>query len=177
MCPDESCLDAIQVTPFCADSSWVLWNSTTSGHAPYAFFCCEPGQQGSNNIECESSDTVIAATLLAQSIGQPIPTGVAASTATFTVSGVTITTTPSEEPTTGTITTAIAKTTVSNGQTITLHTTASGIVGSLESLASHFVHSDAVAIRHLDFSGLKIVAVWFTVVVGMAYGAFAVRAF
>jgi len=128
-------------------------------------------------MDCESGETVIAASLLAQSIGQPIPNGAAAYTATFTVSGVTVTTTPSAGPTTGTITTVIAKTTVSNGQTITVHTTASGIVGSLESLASSFVHSDAVAIRPLDFSGLKIVAVWFTVVVAMTYGAFAVRAF
>lgn len=78
---------------------------------------------------------------------------------------------------TGTVTSVLAKTTVSGGKTITIASTVTGVLGSLESLASSFVHSDAVAIRPLDFSGLKVMAVWSAVIMAMTYGAFAVRAF
>lgn len=63
------------------------------------------------------------------------------------------------------------------GTTVTLHSTVTGLIGSLESLASHFAHSDAVSVRPLDLSELKIVGVWFGVVVAMVYGAFAMRAY
>jgi hypothetical protein len=37
----------------CADSSWVLWNATTAGY-PTDFFCCLPGQLGTDDGSCVS---------------------------------------------------------------------------------------------------------------------------
>lgn len=130
---------------------------------------------------CESGNTNIAASLSAQQLGQPTPQGAAAQTATYSVSGVsstsgaTATASTGMGSATGSVTTVIAKTTVQSGTTITLHSTVTGLLGSLESLASHFAHSDAVAVRPLDFSGLRIGAAWITLVGAMVYGAFAVR--
>ena len=76
---------------------------------------------------------------------------------------------------TGTITSVIAKTTVTAGKTITVATTATGIIASIESLATHFVNSDAVAVKPLDFSGVRVAVVWFTLVGAMIMGAFGVR--
>jgi hypothetical protein len=75
----------------------------------------------------------------------------------------------------GTVTSVIAKTTVSAGKTITVATTVTGILGTLESLASHYANSDAVAVKPLDLSGLKVTAMWFALVGTMIMGAFGVR--
>lgn len=69
----------------------------------------------------------------------------------------------------------IAKTTVSGGKTVTVATTVTGIVGSLESLASHFANSEAVPVRPLDLSEFRVAAMWFALVGAMVMGVFGVR--
>ena len=182
-----SCVDAISAEPFCADSTWVLWNATTGLFAPTSYFCCLPGQQGTQNMDCESAATEIVSSLQAVQIGQPTPSAAGADTATYSVSGTTENSAaaatgstsgpsgPSGTGGTGPVTSVIAKTTVSGGKTVTVATTATGLVGSIESLASHFANSDAVAVRPLDFSGLRVAAAWFALVGAMVMGAFGVR--
>ena len=129
-------------------------------------------------MACESAATEIVSSLQAQQVGQPTPSGDAAQTATYSVSGTTANSniaTTGVTSAAGTVTSVIAKTTVSGGTTITVATTVTGFLGSLESIASHFAHSEAVTVRLLDFSGLRIAAVWFALVGAMVMGAFGVR--
>ena len=169
-------MDAIQAAPFCADSSWVLWNATNLGTDGY--FCCLPGQQGTQSLTCADANTEVVSSLQAQQLGQPTPSGAGAQTATYSVSGTTANSnvaTIGVTTATGTVTSVIAKTTVSGGKTVTVATTVTGIIGSIESLASHFAHSNAVAVRPLDFSGVKVAVVWFGLVGAMVIGAFGVH--
>jgi len=77
-CPNGSaCLDALEAEPFCADSTWVLWNATMQTSATVGWFCCLPDQIGTQNFECDSGASNVAATLSAANIGKPIPTGAA----------------------------------------------------------------------------------------------------
>ena len=129
-------------------------------------------------MACESPPTEIVSSLQAQQVGQPTPSGDAARTVTYSVSGTTANSNVAAIGVTsaaGTVTSVIAKTMVSGGKTITVATTVTGFLGSLESIASHFAHSEAVAVRPLDFSGLRIAAVWFALVGAMVMGAFGVR--
>jgi hypothetical protein len=67
---DTQCSDAFEAEPYCADSSWVLWN-VTAGSAienGAAYFCCLQGQVGSNNIECLAGSTNLIATLAAAKV-------------------------------------------------------------------------------------------------------------
>jgi hypothetical protein len=64
----SSCLDALQAEPFCADSAWVLWNATMETVGPTGYFCCLPGQIGTQQFNCDSGAVNVAATLSAQSV-------------------------------------------------------------------------------------------------------------
>jgi hypothetical protein len=73
---ESFCSDAFVSEPFCADSSLTLWNVTNT--APLdtpdgtpVYFCCEPGQIGTNNVECVEGSTNLAATLAAASVRSP----------------------------------------------------------------------------------------------------------
>jgi len=71
-CPQGSaCLDGLESLPTCADSSWVLWNATTTTNAA-GYFCCLQGQIGTQNYECDSGSLNVAATLSASNLGQPV---------------------------------------------------------------------------------------------------------
>jgi len=93
----SSCLDALQAEPFCADSSWVLWNAT-SQDVGSGYFCCLENQLGTQDMACDSGSSNIPASLAAQMIGQPVPTGAAGETlkvtaaASSTISGTSTTT-------------------------------------------------------------------------------------
>jgi hypothetical protein len=45
----------------CADSSWVLWNTTTADY-PIDFFCCLPGQIGTQSGYCVAPTALDGAT-------------------------------------------------------------------------------------------------------------------
>jgi hypothetical protein len=49
-----NCLENLQATPYCADSTWALWNQTLGVQG--SFFCCLSGQQG------EQSSSAVACT-------------------------------------------------------------------------------------------------------------------
>jgi len=77
-CPNGSaCLDGLELEPFCADSTWVLWNATMQTSETVGWFCCLPGQIGTQTFECDSGAANIPATLSAANIGNPVPTGAA----------------------------------------------------------------------------------------------------
>jgi len=52
-----SCQEALEQTPYCADTTWTLWNATYQG-AYYGYFCCLPGQVGMNNGDCDPAGTI-----------------------------------------------------------------------------------------------------------------------
>ncbi|KAE9367237.1 hypothetical protein N431DRAFT_445896 [Stipitochalara longipes BDJ] len=95
-CPKgSSCLDTLQLNPFCADSFWVLWNST-SEDAGSGYFCCLVNQIGTQDMACDSAAADIPATFTAQNVtpplGQPTPTGAAGVTLSVSIAaGSTIT--------------------------------------------------------------------------------------
>jgi len=136
-----SCLTALQATPFCADSTWVLWNATSQdpGHT---YFCCQQNQIGTQDLDCVGAATNVVATLSADKLGQPTPTGLGAATfsgaaASDSASGSASTTTRSathSATTTGTPTAS-----ASHG----------GIGGLISAVASH-VTSDATALKPLS---------------------------
>jgi len=108
-CPSgSSCAQALQATPFCADPTWVLWNTTTTGD----YLCCLQNQVGTNNLECVSDLTVLAPSLSASKIGQPVPTGAAASLVGPSNSATSVATTAGSK---ASITSASVKTTTKNG--------------------------------------------------------------
>jgi hypothetical protein len=57
----------------------VLWNATSQADAADNYntglFCCLPGQTGTQDWECADALTVVASTLAAAKVGQPVPTG------------------------------------------------------------------------------------------------------
>jgi hypothetical protein len=57
-----TCHDLIVAAPQCADDSWSLWNSTTlpSGQG---YFCCLPGQIGTNQESCVAAGSNVVPTL------------------------------------------------------------------------------------------------------------------
>jgi hypothetical protein len=66
-CLGSSCLDTLQLDPFCADSSWVLWNAT-SQDAGSGYFCCLANQIGTQDLSCDSAAANIPATFAAQNV-------------------------------------------------------------------------------------------------------------
>jgi len=60
---DNPCVDALYATPFCVDSTWVLWN-TTAGD----LFCCLQGQTGTNDMQCVNAETDLVASLSASKV-------------------------------------------------------------------------------------------------------------
>jgi hypothetical protein len=64
---ETTCSEALSATPFCADSSWALWNATGT------FFCCLPGQIGTMSAVCVSGTTDVAATLSAALVRLTFP--------------------------------------------------------------------------------------------------------
>jgi len=61
--PGSACGSSLDLEPFCADSSWVLWNATDSG-----YFCCLQGQVGTQQQECAGAAVNVPATLSAQMV-------------------------------------------------------------------------------------------------------------
>jgi hypothetical protein len=57
----------------------VLWNATSHADSNDDYntglFCCLPGQTGTQDYECADALTVVASTLAAAKVGQPVPTG------------------------------------------------------------------------------------------------------
>lgn len=51
---ETTCQDIFSQNPTCADSSWILWNTTTQGQYN-GFFCCEAGQVGDVNGYCHAA--------------------------------------------------------------------------------------------------------------------------
>lgn len=132
-----SCLTALQATPFCADSTWVLWNATSQdpGHT---YFCCQQNQIGTQNMDCVGAATNVAATLSADKLGQPTPTGLGAATFSgATASG-------SASMTTGSATYSATTT-----GTSTASTSHGGFGGLISAVASH-VTSDTTALKPLS---------------------------
>ncbi len=116
--------------------------------------------------------TMLTAALAAVSASPTeVLTEPAAVTTTYSVGGETI------NAGTDVVTSVLAETTSSGGGTITLSSTKTGMLGTMESLASHVVHGDGVPLQPVDFSGVRFVAGWSTVVVGVVVGAFAGRLF
>jgi len=143
------CGAAIEAEPFCADSTWVLWNATGS------LFCCLQSQIGTTQ-GCVSDTTDVVASLSAISLGQPTPTGLAAQTFSAAAS--------SNGQTGATATAATA--------TTTKH---SGLLSSAAAIASGIVHSDALALSPLqmNFIGLGVLGSG-TVVAGLLVIPFAI---
>lgn len=132
-----SCLTALQAIPFCADSTWVLWNATSQdpGHT---YFCCQQGQTGTQDLDCVGAATNVAATLSAQKLGQPTPTGLAAST----FSGATASGSAS-------MTTQSATNSATTTGTSTASASHNGFGGLISAVASH-VTSNAAALKPLE---------------------------
>jgi len=103
--PNSACLTPLESDPFCADSTWVLWNATQQTTAAVGWFCCLEGQIGTQEFECDSGAANVPATLSAAQIGQPVPTGAAGVTVTLSASGSTTITSAPISTITGTATT------------------------------------------------------------------------
>ena len=63
----SSCLDTLQANPFCADSSWVLWNAT-SQEVGSGYFCCLANQIGTQDMACDFVAAALPSTLTAQKV-------------------------------------------------------------------------------------------------------------
>jgi len=150
-CPSGSaCLDALEAEPFCADSTWVLWNATMQTSNDVGYFCCLQGQIGTQNFECDSGAGSVPATLEAAKLGQPVPTGAAGVTIAVSAGSATIT----SAPVTGTLT---ATTTTKGGLGGVVSSVLSGVTGK----------SDASLVLPLQdnvidtvFSGGSLIAVF-----------------
>ncbi|RDL36133.1 uncharacterized protein BP5553_06745 [Venustampulla echinocandica] len=65
-CPKGTTCQAIFVaSPQCADDGWSLWNKTTVPKGQ-GYFCCLPGQIGTNSNNCVAGGTPVVATLSAE---------------------------------------------------------------------------------------------------------------
>ena len=108
----SSCESTLEETPYCANTDWVLWNSTTVA-AGQGFFCCEAGEVGTDALTCVANTTSASAAarvstlvpyfandlLTCHQLGRPLPSGVtiaaassstsSPSTASFVVSSTT----------------------------------------------------------------------------------------
>ncbi|KAN0107942.1 hypothetical protein V8E51_007684 [Hyaloscypha variabilis] len=87
---DADCTAALLAIPFCADSTWTLWNSTTAN----VLFCCLGDEIGLQEVSCVNDATEVASTVSAESLGKPTPVGAAAkqfSASSSTTSGAAIT--------------------------------------------------------------------------------------
>ncbi|EPE25193.1 hypothetical protein GLAREA_11774 [Glarea lozoyensis ATCC 20868] len=65
-CPKGTTCEAVyKASPQCADDSWSLWNRTDLKKGD-GYFCCLPGQIGTNSNNCVAGNTPVVATLSAQ---------------------------------------------------------------------------------------------------------------
>jgi hypothetical protein len=65
-CIAQDCTTALTSTPFCADDSWELWETSLGNNS---YFCCLPGQIGLQSLECVSGKQVIDPSLTATNLG------------------------------------------------------------------------------------------------------------
>jgi len=128
-CPGTTqCIDAIQSAPFCADDSWGLFNATLADDDDSEYFCCLPGQKGTQDGSCVSDETVLVASNSAELV---IPGAGAATTSTpQTANTASITSHPAITTTESSVNTA----------TTTSHGGIGGLISAGESYASA-IHS------------------------------------
>ncbi|KAH6677683.1 hypothetical protein B0J14DRAFT_584931 [Halenospora varia] len=76
-CPKGTdCATVLEASPQCADDSWSLWSKTTKPKGT-GYFCCLPGQIGTNTGTCVAGSSNVVATLAASLVSSA--TGVAGS--------------------------------------------------------------------------------------------------
>ncbi|OCK76989.1 hypothetical protein K432DRAFT_407696 [Lepidopterella palustris CBS 459.81] len=167
----SSCLTPLQSEPFCADSTWVLWNATTQD-AGRTYFCCLPNQIGTQDLACVGGSTNVAASLSAVKLNEPTPTGLAANT--FSASP-----TASDSVTSDT---GVAMTTSASVKTTTasaISSTHSGGIGGIISAVASHVSSDGTALTpmSLEVFGLRMMGLGSGIagVVGVVALVFAMR--